>query len=147
MTNFYAVKNVPAAGNSSTVIKYSAEDADPFSASAYYRLSEIDLNGQKQIFDMIPVKGCGQDNFTMDVYPTLASSLSNVNVQFTGKPNASVLLVVRDVLGKQFYSKFLVLENGNYLFTFDKEETISSGVYFISASSNDSFRNRKVVIR
>ena len=43
--NFEQVKVVDGAGNSTSVINYSAVDNNPFSGNSYYRLKQTDFDG------------------------------------------------------------------------------------------------------
>ena len=142
---FYPVKKVQATGNSSTIKKYSAEDTDPFSAASYYRLSETDFNGQKETFEMVPVKGCGNKG-GFAVYPNPASGQFNVSV--SGKQGDQVLIIVQDLLGREFYSQVMLLSsNDTETIAVDPSGKLAAGVYFVVATSNDVIYKKKLVIK
>ncbi|MBI4931394.1 MAG: T9SS type A sorting domain-containing protein [Bacteroidetes bacterium] len=144
-TVFYPISKVTAAGNSSTVKKYSAEDTESFSAVSYYRLSETDFNGQTQTFNMIPVNGCGNKG-GFAVYPNPASGIFNVSV--SGTQGDNVLIVVRDLLGREFYSQVILLSaNDAETIAVDPSGKLAAGVYFVVATSNDTIYKKKLVIK
>jgi hypothetical protein len=60
--NFSSIGTVPAAKNSSTVKNYSFTDTDPLSGTAFYRITEVDLNGNRQSTNSVAVSSCSSDN-------------------------------------------------------------------------------------
>lgn len=55
------VATIGGAGNSTSIIDYSFNDLKPYRGISYYRLSQVDYNGVKEIFDIIQV-GCEFSN-------------------------------------------------------------------------------------
>jgi hypothetical protein len=45
----------PGSGNSSTTLKYSFVDANPSSTINYYRLTQVDFNGEYEVFNIISI--------------------------------------------------------------------------------------------
>ncbi|MFH1321161.1 MAG: T9SS type A sorting domain-containing protein [Bacteroidota bacterium] len=60
---------------------------------------------------------------------------------------SEVLIVVIDLLGKEYYSKVVILEDDEYNLAIDCSENLNPGIYFVTGSSNDKFYNKKIVIR
>lgn len=142
--NFYSVAIVDGAGNSSTIKKYSAVDADPCKGTCYYRLRQTDYNGQTQTFNPVAVAGCGnKDGFA--VYPNPASGTFNVTL--SAKQGDQVLIVVRDLLGQEFYSQVFLLSNDTETIAIDPSGKLSAGVYFVVAASDDAIYRKKLVIK
>src|SRR5690606_7630815 len=50
------IDTVPGAGNSSSALHYTALDREPVDGYNYYRLKQVDANGQSEIFEVISVK-------------------------------------------------------------------------------------------
>jgi len=138
-TIFYTVAKVTAAGNSTTVKKYSAEDAEPFSAASYYRLSETDFNGQAQLFEMIPVKGCGNDAITA------FSSGNNVTVMINSKEDNNYNIVLMDAQGKIVLEKKEFYAAGNHKITFTTDA--GNGIYFLKVYNDKNIRVQKLSIQ
>src|SRR3712207_8540334 len=42
---FYPIEEIQAAGNSQTMLTYSAHDFNPNQSTSYYRLKQVDLDG------------------------------------------------------------------------------------------------------
>jgi hypothetical protein len=58
-----------------------------------------------------------------------------------------VLVVVYDVTGKEAFSKVLITnENESSVFVIDPTHTLSSGVYIITATSNQTIYRKKLIV-
>jgi hypothetical protein len=82
----------------------------------------------------------------LNVFPNPATGSFNINspVQQVGKP---ILVVVRDYLGKEYYSKVIVVSNSEEIITIDPSGVLSPGVYVVIATSDDKFYERKIVVQ
>jgi hypothetical protein len=141
--NFQNVVQVDAAGNSSTVKNYSTVDPDPYPGISYYRLKQVDNDGKFAYSEMMAVNFSGGN--AMTVYPSPSSG--NFNVSISGEKGKAVLLIVRDALGREFYSKVLLLDNDDFTQAIDLSGKIPSGIYMVTASSDDRVLEKKIVIR
>jgi hypothetical protein len=57
-------------------------------------------------------------------------------------------VVVRDLTGREFYSKVFVLEAANgQIEAIDNEHTLAPGVYLVTASSLNAFYSQRLVIK
>ncbi|MCB0767120.1 MAG: T9SS type A sorting domain-containing protein [Flavobacteriales bacterium] len=53
---FQGIGEVPAAGNSGSLIEYAFEDPAPERGINYYRLKQVDLDGTTELSDIVPVR-------------------------------------------------------------------------------------------
>ena len=143
---FDPIKNVRASGNSSTVKNYSAVDPDPLSGITYYRIRETDFNGESFLSKQITSNGCSSD-ISISVYPNPALPTSGLNMVVSGAKDAEVLIVVTDMLGREFYSKVVVIEDDQQTIAIDPTHQLAAGVYTVVASSNDNIQKRKIVVQ
>ncbi|WKZ67962.1 MAG: FG-GAP-like repeat-containing protein [Flavobacteriales bacterium] len=61
---------LPAAGHSQQVIEYTWRDAAPSSfATVYYRLRQVDLDGQEEVLAVLPMEACGGTDLELVVLP------------------------------------------------------------------------------
>jgi len=58
-----------------------------------------------------------------------------------------MLLVIRNVLGQEFYSKGFVLDKGLFITTVCLSSEIHAGIYFIIASSEECVLEKKIIIK
>ena len=146
--NFTPFSIVKGAGNSSKILNYFATDRSPYSGISYYRLRQTDYDGKNSLSNIVPVN-C-ENNFGIEVYPNPLNTSAGNSLTFnvSGIQNESeVLIVLRDVLGNEYYSKIVVAdENGELHFLLKPTGQLAAGVYIISASSNDKLISRKIVV-
>lgn len=140
---FEDVQRVDAAGNSTTIRSYLATDYEPYKEISYYRLKQVDNDGTYKFSAMIAVKF--DVDFSMSVYPNPSSGKFNVAIQ--AKEGEEALVVLRDLLGKECYSKVIVLSNDTEVVAVDKEGKLPAGIYIVTSSSNHSISEKKIVIR
>lgn len=146
---------VKGAGNSSFTRGYEFTDVLPTPdlptgqagselPTLYYRLKQTDFDGKSETFNPIAVEmNCGS---IFTVFPNPTNGPFNVSVN--AKRGDKVLIVVRDVLGKEFYSKADILSDDKAVITVNPEGQLASGVYMVVATSNDkTYYKKKIVIR
>lgn len=142
---FEDVVKVNAAGNSSTIKNYTSTDNEPFRGTSYYRLKQFDLDGKFAFSDIVSVKVQGRT--AVVVFPNPSSKGAPFNVCVQANPEDHVLIVVRDLQGKEYYSKVVITSNDKEVIAFDPEGRLAAGVYLVIATSNDSIYEKKMVIR
>lgn len=131
-----------AAGNSSEVKSYSVTDYKPFTGPSYYRVVEVDAEGN--IAHTVSTVA----NFEMELSMTVSPGNSGnaFDIAITSKKQKQVLLVVRDMQGKEFYSKVVILRSVDEIVAIEPEGKLSLGIYTIVASSNNAIYSKKIMI-
>jgi len=142
--NYEPVARVNGAGNSSYVLNYRLTDTDPYQGVSYYRLKQTDYNDAYSYSYVVPAAcDSGEPEFT--VYPT--PSFGNFNVFFKGITGKEVLLVVRNMMGEEFYSKGFMLDEHSFLQSINLSGKLIPGIYIVIASSDDRVFNRIITIQ
>lgn len=68
--------------------------------------------------------------------------------QIAGYSNTDLLVVVQDALGNEMYSKIKVYEDKGFLFSTASDGNIlSSGVYLITASADDTVFRQTLIVQ
>ncbi len=71
---FYEIARIEGNGNSNEMIEYSFEDDSYKSGVAYYRLTQVDFDGQYEIFKAIRVEtNIGETENSFNVFPTVVT--------------------------------------------------------------------------
>ena len=143
--NFVDVAKVNASENSSTIKNYSTIDYEPYNDISYYRLKQVDNNGMFTYSDLAAVKFNNAD--AISVYPNPAESGKAINVSISGQNGKEVLVVIRDLPGREFYSKVILISNDKEVIAIDPSGKLSSGIYFIVATSDNNIYEKKMVIK
>lgn len=71
----------------------------------------------------------------------------NVNLSFKGFENEIVLVVVRDIQGKEHYSKVTVVEENDEIQLLLIDSVLPKGIYLVTASSMNQLYSQKVIIK
>jgi Secretion system C-terminal sorting domain len=105
-------------------------------------------------FLMIAVSADAQDdqipaeNPDFKVFPNPYQPDADIYVSLQGFKADNLLVVVNDMLGRKIYSKVEVIENDGFLFTITSDgQSLSSGVYLITASANDKVFHQKLIVK
>ncbi|AHJ99424.1 T9SS type A sorting domain-containing protein [Hymenobacter swuensis] len=101
--NFQDLGRVNAAGNSTTTRQYLFRDYDGVSLNApnlYYRLRQVDLNGQETYSNVISVS-LRPPVIVFELYPNPASSTEQVRMKVPGQVGAKYQVAVYNQLGKE----------------------------------------------
>lgn len=142
--NFETVDVVDGAGNSTQNIRYSTIDTNPYKGLSYYRLTQTDFNKQLKRTPLVSIE-YNKDEFSFSVYPN-PSNGKDLKLNLTGFDKETLIVVV-DVLGKEYYSKVILLEDEKNVYAIDKLENISPGIYWLVASSKQKLYSVKIIIQ
>jgi hypothetical protein len=139
------VLTVDGAGNSNQVIEYKDQDLAPLKGTPYYRLKQTDFDGQFAYSNVEVVKNFDA-NGDLTIFPNPTNG-NNFSLELSGFGEEEVLIVIRDITGKEFYSKTYVVKDGNELIAFPITETIPKGTYIVTATNNDKLVAKRLVVQ
>lgn len=142
--HFEALSIVDAAGNSSSIINYKDIDTNPFEGISYYRLKQTDFNGTFTYSKIVAVNySFTKDGFTIFPNPTQGE----INITFEDLEQKEVLVVIRDISGKECFSKVIITQEHQQLIGIDSEHKLAAGTYIITASSNNKLYSKKLIVK
>ena len=137
------------AGNSNQLMEYFEADYEPLTDISYYRLKQTDYNGDYSYSNIVPVKyviDVSVDG-TISLYPSPVSVGETMHIKFKNIFEAELLVVLRDIQGKEFYSKVVVNIEDGKLVGVPIETHIPSGVYLVTATSENQMYSQKLIIK
>jgi hypothetical protein len=137
--SFTTLFSIPAQRNSSLQNTYHAIDPKPFEGFTYYRLKEIDRDGN---FSLSPVELLKLDDGTSySLYPNPASSVFYLNIQF---PTAKkVTFWLYDANGRLVQEQNVTLIAGSNRLQWDIS-SLAKGIYYLRSSAPDISPNKIV---
>jgi hypothetical protein len=141
-TEWLALEKVTAAGNSTSLQQYTYSDLTPSRLMSYYRLKQVDINGQYEIYGPIASE-CIVDGMDFTIYPNPSSTSATIQLLNTKKETAEIKLL--DISGKEFWSQELELVNGTTSMVLSTEN-LAPGIYIIVLSSKDGILTNKLVV-
>lgn len=133
-----------AAGNSNYILNYSQTDANTWNGTTYYRLRQIDFNGEEKIYGPISTS-CENDNNGMVVYPN--PSQGNFTVDITSDEQIQdAEIQVLDVTGKLVSIQMINISEGMNQVYFNQND-LQMGSYFLRlVGGTNSFKPIRLVI-
>jgi hypothetical protein len=136
------IETVPSAGNSTELLNYSVLDRNYTFGNIYYRLKQVDIDGQFELFDVVNIN-CEEEINTnlLTAYPN--PSAGEFFVDFNSENVEGVgTLAVSDTRGVNVFTKQVKIEKGNNFYTIS-ELNVLEGVYYINLQS-DNFKSNVV---
>jgi hypothetical protein len=121
--NWLAIGRVEAAGNSATMQSYSFVDETPFSGITYYRLAQVDRDGNATISRNLTIRIDEAVVTTIRVYPNPTASYLVIE-------GATQAVSIFNTAGQRLLVR--IIPNGEVRTTVDLS-TLPAGAYFVKA--------------
>jgi hypothetical protein len=125
--NWRVINTQDAAGNSTELLSYQVIEESNVEQNAYYRLNQVDENGEENVYDPIFI-GCDETASSIKTYPNPSDNSFQLVVtdnNLIGKTTFEMI----DIKGKIITSKaFNIVEGVNSLMI---NENVQPGVYYI----------------
>lgn len=126
--NWRVINTQAAAGFSTTLQTYSYTELEK-SNEAYYRLNQVDINGNFKLYDPIYID-CNESDNKFETYPNPSSNGFNIALN-DSKLKGEAVIIIRDAMGKVIFEKSIFVEEGINLYPVASIE-LENGVYFIT---------------
>ena len=143
------VIKVSGAGHSVSIIDYFEIDNEPLRGLSYYRLTQVDFDGEQETFNIIPVENDIKGEGIMNIYPNPVNKGECISLSFESlhRNKQEILVVLRDIRGNEAYSiiEFIDCEDG--LVVIDIPRHLASGTYLVVATSENLLYSKKIIIR
>ena len=137
--NFSSFMEVAAAGNSSSVQKYSVVDEKPFITINYYRLKFVDIDGSFNYSKILAVKN---NIKTIEIFPNPVQSIAQL--QLPSGIKGQVKIEVIDIGGKLIKTMNLELQGNAFSMPVNMQELLK-GFYFIKVSGAEINFSQKIL--
>lgn len=150
--NWKQLVMVKGAGTYYTPIDYIEIDFQPNKGINYYRLKQVDLNGNSSYSNIISInyslinKQASNDQ-EPKIFPNPVEQKDILNIQFPSF-HTEALVIMRDIMGREVFSKIIAFEENNLLYAIPIDNEIPAGIYIITASSNKNILfSKKVIVK
>ena len=143
-SNWAVLTTVAGAGNSQVAKNYNSFDANPLSGTNYYRLKQVDYNGNNKYSRIINVKMNGPKTSISVLSNPFHNTLS-VNFESAAAQLVSARLI--DITGKQIAVEKWSVSSGNIRKDFSAISNLQQGMYILTIRNNSGeiLYNGKVV--
>lgn len=139
-TNFENIGFVNGNGNSNAISNYLFNDnlstINQQLSTIYYRLKQVDFDGNFEYSNTIIVKEDNANEFGNDVTISPNPFNNQIQLNFSSDNNSTVNLVLIDALGRIVYNKSLPTVNGTNNLIINDIATLKAGIYFAHLESN-----------
>jgi N-acetylneuraminic acid mutarotase len=135
---FEKVAKINGHGTTSQAQKYSALDRQPFENISYYRLRQVDFNGNCTFSKIISIR-MPQMEMMCSFYPNPFKNVIYINTKYTGILN----VCVRDLSGKIVFNT--VLHDAENCPLALKPPTLPEGYYNITITNGTSLYSQKLM--
>lgn len=133
--NFQTINTLSGAGNSSSTLRYQSFDYNPVNGLNYYRLKQVDFDGQ---FEYSKIAVVNYRTTAISLYPSVIDEGGVVNI--SGVANNSILEIF-NLNGQLIQTENLQGENNVIQINLPK------GMYLLRCLENDIQTTKKLVVR
>jgi len=144
-TDFDKVGSVTASGNTNTVQNYQYSDPlNGLSGIVYYRLKEVDIDGQVNYSKIIALHLDGSSvSANFSVYPN--PFISGVKIIATSDKVQEGTVHIFNISGQKVMSQSVTLQQGQNVLPFSNLSNLQSGVYIVQLITNNNTISQKII--
>jgi hypothetical protein len=128
---FFEIAKVDGAGNSILPITYHSFDFDVKSDIIYYRLSQTDYDGRKEVFKVISVNPSSNKHLQSDlkVFPSIF--IDNFSANYELFEDKKVNIQMMDINGRIVFEKSINAFIGLNTFNYYSDSNLNKGIYIL----------------
>jgi len=134
--HFIEVAKVAAAGNSNEILQYSATDNNPFSGESYYRLRQVDFDGQEHFSQYEAVAFGEFAQLSAVVYPVPARA-GDINIRLNNVSGETLYVEMNDFTGRCEYKKALAITGPVMDIKLPETENLGAGGKMLQITTSD----------
>jgi hypothetical protein len=133
--DFYEIGEVTAAGNSTDILRYEWIDENPVPGNNYYRLKQVDYDGQYELFRTIIINiNNGISMIAVNVFPNPVGD--KANLYFETIESGGYQLNIYDQLGNLVYDANVMATEGSNNIEFETM-FFRPGIYILKISNEN----------
>jgi hypothetical protein len=132
-SDFFEINSVKGSGTTNDRKEYFYYDAKPTSGVSYYRIKQVDFNGEYKYSSIESINfNKNSTAFDFKLFPNPSPENSNPQLSFVGSSDGKVMVIIRDISGKVMSEKELALDaDGKALV--ELNHSFNKGIYFLDA--------------
>lgn len=142
LENFVSINKMQGNGTTNTVKKYSYTDFNPLKGTNYYKLIQVDHNGEQQETWLTSV------NVRFKNEASLAAFLDRtkqMQIKYNAKSDTKAQLFLTDLSGKRISEKEIIAVKGSNNYTLDLTD-LKVGMYLLTLFEKGTRTSIKVIV-
>lgn len=143
---FVTIAKIKGAGTKSTPSTYSFVDEGALMNLNYYRLRQVDYNGESQTLNIIPANNTCFANSDNDDYCYYNNQLKQLVVVSTFKRHKNYQFNLVDATGKVIQSEQVFMTESSPNVNLDLDTNLSNALYFLQVTSEDNNQAFKIML-
>jgi len=143
--NFAKIATVKGQGTTAKTSSYNYQDVTPYSGKNYYRLKQVDFDGN-YTFSNVVVADIDGTYFRLSLFPNPSSPKESMIALESSDTNTPVQVIIHDTMGKLISSSELAIGDGNPKSTFSNDQSVASGVYIVTVVQGSKRQSLKLVV-
>jgi len=136
------IGTISGSGNSSNSSEYELIDNNPYFGTSYYRLIQVDYDGNYEIFNWIAVTINDELKSDINIYPNPLSN-GQLNIQFNNNSGKTSIRIF-DFSGRIVFNKTIEIIYNDQIINLNLE--LPKGSYFIHFINNKNNSIKKLII-
>jgi hypothetical protein len=137
---FTAIASMRGKGNTSDITYYAVKDEHPLPGISYYRLKQVDFDGQFSYSEIKALRMPQQSSFAV----LSNDGNANYTIAFNATEEGSGTMSVYDFSGRMISSQALNYKDGYNAFTF-ATENLSPGIYLVALDVDGEMQKTKFI--
>ena len=143
-TNYTSVAEVIAKGNSNTVSSYSFTDATPSAGKSFYRLKQVDMDGNFTYSAIVLFSLDTKSGNNVSVFPNPAKGFTVASV--TAVKDETIQMQLINAAGKQIFSRTEKITKGLNSITLNDLDKLVPGYYVLRVVRADETSSHPLMI-
>lgn len=137
------IKSKSIEGNSSSNLKYTVTDEEPFHGMQYYRLKQIDFDGNFHYSSAISINYSKRSS-TFNFYPN--PNKGELFIAFDYAEEKEALLTIKNALGEIVLNKNIMFNTTNGTNSSIIPDAIPSGTYYCNLIYDNTLYSQKIIL-
>ncbi|MBI4649338.1 MAG: T9SS type A sorting domain-containing protein [Bacteroidia bacterium] len=147
--DFEAINRIKGAGTSNVRQEYIYQDKSLPAGTVYYRLKQVDFNGNFEYLDIISAsndKSGTECKLNVNPNPCIGKCMIKFEDCYDSE-NADVKIAIYDAMGNAVYSSLSKkVSSGEAAFSIDANNNLVPGVYIIRGGNESKIIDKKIII-
>lgn len=141
--NWNTVTFIAGNGNSNSIIQYHVTDFSPHYPITYYRLKQVDINGNSNYSHIISVS-CEEGTIQQEDITPIYINDNEIEFEVIGIPEKEYSVKIVNVLGQPMAYKSFKLNSMNEIIKLN--DKLASGMYYVSLNTHKKVITKSFVI-